>query len=98
MCDAFVSFLRNSDAAGKVINLGNPHEISILELANMVLEMTRSKSKITFTKGIGDDALRRCPQIGVADSVLRWKPYTPLNVGLQKTINWIKRFVDDQNH
>jgi UDP-glucuronate decarboxylase len=97
MCDAFVRFLGNTDAAGKVINLGNPHEITILELANMILEMTGSKSKITFTKGIGDDAIRRCPEIGFAGSVLGWKPYTPLGEGLQKTINWIKPFVNNQN-
>jgi nucleoside-diphosphate-sugar epimerase len=94
MCDVFMKFLTNERAVGKVINIGNPHEITILELANLILEITGSKSKITFTKGIGDDAHRRIPDIGLAEKIFCWKPRTTLREGIIRTVRWIKYFLD----
>lgn len=96
MCDVLMNFLSNDGAAGKVINVGNPHEITILELANIIVEMTGSKSKIIFTKGVGDDADRRSPDISLAENIFSWKPRTTLREGITRTIKWIKYFLDAQ--
>ena len=71
-CDAFVRILKNKETSGRVINIGNPFEISILEGAKIVLNITGSKSKIVFTKRGEDDPERRCPSIELARKMLGW--------------------------
>ncbi|MBL7131948.1 MAG: SDR family oxidoreductase [Candidatus Omnitrophica bacterium] len=72
------------------INLGNPQEISILELAKLVIKLTRSKSKVSFKPLPEDDPKVRCPDIGRAKKLLDWQPTTDLQKGLTKTIGWFK--------
>ena len=68
------------------INLGNPNEFTILELAKKVIEMTNSKSKIEFHPLPGDDPKQRKPDISLAQRKLNWNPSIQLNEGLSKTI------------
>jgi UDP-glucuronate decarboxylase len=73
------------------INLGNPHEVSILNVAEKILEMTKSKSKIVFESLPDDDPKRRCPDITKAREHLKWEPKVSLVDGLQKTIEYFQR-------
>ncbi len=70
------------------INLGNPGEFTIKELADKVIEMTNSKSKLVFHPLPEDDPARRRPNISKAKAILKWQPAVPLHKGLEKTISY----------
>ncbi|QDU94986.1 UDP-glucuronic acid decarboxylase family protein [Lignipirellula cremea] len=70
------------------VNIGNPKEFTIRELAEMVIELTGSKSKLVFAPLPADDPTRRRPDISLAKEHLGWEPETPLREGLLKTIDW----------
>jgi nucleoside-diphosphate-sugar epimerase len=72
------------------INLGNPREISIIDLANMVIERTGSSSRIVFRNLPTDDPKRRCPDISLAKEVLNWEPRVELEHGMDCLIEWYK--------
>jgi UDP-glucuronate decarboxylase len=72
------------------VNLGNPDEFTILELANLVIEMTGSRAKVVHKDLPEDDPTRRRPDISLAIEKLSWQPKTKLRDGLQKTIAWFK--------
>jgi UDP-glucuronate decarboxylase len=72
------------------VNLGNPDEFTILELAKLVTELTGSRSKIVHKDLPVDDPTRRRPDITLAKSKLGWKPQTPLRAGLEQTIDWFR--------
>jgi UDP-glucuronate decarboxylase len=73
------------------LNLGNPHEVSVLSIAEKIIRMTRSRSKIVFEKLPDDDPTRRCPDITKARAHLSWQPKVKLDAGLQKTIDYFVR-------
>lgn len=72
------------------INLGNNKEISVLELANLVLKINQSSNKITFTQAMDDDPQQRCPDLTLANSKLNWSPTISIEDGLSRTIDWFK--------
>lgn len=72
------------------INLGNPYEISILDFANKILELTRSKSRIAFKELPMDDPKVRRPEITKAKNLLGWEPKVSLDEGLKKTIPYFR--------
>lgn len=77
---------------GEVINLGNPCEFTILELANIIKQITNSNSEIVFSKPLPqDDPIKRKPDITKAKSLLDWEPKINLHEGLQGTINFFKQ-------
>ena len=78
-----------SDVTGP-INIGNPHEFTIRELAELVIEMTGTKSKIRFEPLPSDDPRQRQPDISMAKSTLKWEPKTQLPEGLTKTIAYFE--------
>ena len=96
-CGALIRILKNKDTSGKVINIGNPSELTILEAAKIVLDITGSKSKIVFTKRGEDDPERRCPSIELARKMLGWHPKTALIEGLKRTVSWVKYFLDNRD-
>ena len=73
------------------INIGNPVEFTMLELAEIVLELTSSKSKIVYKPLPSDDPLQRCPDITQAQNLLNWSPTVELREGLGRTIDWFQR-------
>ena len=73
------------------LNLGNPYEIKIIDLANLVLKLTDSKSKLKFLPLPENDPKRRCPDIKKAKSILNWQPKVSLEEGLRKTIEYFKK-------
>lgn len=76
--------------AGEVFNIGNPEEYSVLELANLVKELTGSDSKIEFLPPLEDDPHRRRPDITKIKTQIGWSPKTPLREGLKRTIDWFR--------
>jgi UDP-glucuronate decarboxylase len=76
-------------------NLGNPNEISILHLANIILDLTGSGSEIVFTPSLADDPKRRQPDITRAERNLNWQPKVSLREGLQRTIAYFEGFLSD---
>ena len=72
------------------VNLGNPHETTILEISEKILSMTKGKSKIIFKPLPSDDPERRCPDISIAKKVLNWEPKISIEHGLEKTIEYFK--------
>ena len=75
--------------SGEVFNIGNPQEITVNELAEKIIKLTNSNSKIKFKELPIDDPLKRKPDITKAQKLLDWQPKVGLEEGLQKTINWV---------
>jgi len=73
------------------MNIGNPHEIKILDLARTIIDVTDSTSEITFVDRPVDDPEVRCPDISMASKTLGWEPIVSLEEGLQRTIEWARK-------
>jgi UDP-glucuronate decarboxylase len=82
--------MMNQDHRGPV-NIGNPNETTVLHLAEMIRELTESKSALVFEHLPVDDPRRRCPDIKLAQKLLNWTPDIGLEEGLQRTINYFRR-------
>ncbi len=78
----------------EVFNIGNPNEITILQLAEKIIELTNSKSKIKFHKLPEDDPMQRKPDISKANNKLDWFPKVSLEDGLKKTIEWVENSIN----
>ena len=78
------------DDSAQPMNLGNPNECSILELAELVIKLTGSHSRIVFQPLPEDDPVRRWPDITRAQEQLGWEPTIPLSDGLARTVDWFK--------
>ncbi|MHA1293846.1 MAG: UDP-glucuronic acid decarboxylase family protein [Promethearchaeota archaeon] len=88
--EGLLKMVYKEEALGEVINLGNDKEYTIIELANIIKELTNSNSKIIFKPLPIDDPVRRCPVLDKAKELLNWEPKTSLEEGLKKTIAWFK--------
>ena len=75
---------------GEVFNLGNPEEHTIIDIGKKIINITNSKSEITFLPPLEDDPKRRCPDITKAKNVLQWEPKISLDEGLENTIQYFK--------
>ncbi len=82
--------MMNADGFIGPVNLGNPGEFTILELAEKVLKLTRSRSRIVHGVLPQDDPVRRCPDIRLAEAKLGWKPTVSLDEGLPPTIAYFR--------
>lgn len=89
LVDGLVKMMKAEDFNGPV-NLGNPQEFTIIELAKKILELTGSSSKIFHKPLPSDDPERRCPDISLAEEKLAWQPRVDLEKGLEKTIDYFK--------
>ena len=87
LIEGIVSMMESRDFAGPV-NLGNPVETSVKQLAEEIIELTGSSSKIIFKKLPQDDPKQRCPDISIAKNKLSWIPKINRNIGLKKTIKY----------
>lgn len=92
LIEAFVRMMDQDEIIGPV-NIGNPGEFTMLELAHAVLEQTGSKSKIVYQPLPGDDPKMRRPDITLAKKALGWEPKVNLFDGLQKTIEYFRTVV-----
>ena len=78
------------------VNIGNPDEFTIMQLAQLVLELTGSRSRLVRRPLPADDPTRRCPDISLARQRLQWTPTTQLREGLAATIQWFRGLDLDQ--
>ncbi len=90
MIEGLYSLATTKNISGEIINIGNPVEKTIIEIADIIKKLTNSKSEISF-KAIGaDDPKKRCPDITKAKKLLSWEPKVDLETGLKKTIEYFK--------
>ncbi len=90
LVDGLMRMMEHPNDPGPV-NLGNPDERTVRELAELVLEKTRSRSKLEFHPLPSDDPTRRCPDISKATQLLGWKPTVPLASGVERTIAYFRK-------
>jgi UDP-glucuronate decarboxylase len=95
LIEGFLRLMATPTQVTGPINLGNPEEFTILQLATMVIEMTGSRSKIVHHKKPEDDPRQRRPDIAAAKQVLDWSPHTPLKDGLKSTIGYFDGLLKD---
>ncbi|WP_016732438.1 NAD-dependent epimerase/dehydratase family protein [Saccharolobus islandicus] len=88
--EATLKMLFTKGLKGEVINIGSDKETRIIDLANMIITLTGSKSKIRYLPPRPDDPPRRAADISKAKRLLNWEPKTSLEEGLKKTIEWFK--------
>jgi UDP-glucuronate decarboxylase len=93
MVDAMVRLMNNAENHTGPMNLGNPVEMSMLSLAEKIIAMTGSSSRIEFKPLPADDPRQRQPDISLAKRVLGWQPTTVLEAGLEKTIRYFRGIV-----
>ncbi|MEK7472423.1 MAG: UDP-glucuronic acid decarboxylase family protein [Patescibacteria group bacterium] len=93
LVDGIKKAMFTNKTKGEIFNLGNPDEFAIKELAEIVIKLTNSKSKVVYSgKFRPDDPMQRCPDITKARKTLNWEPKVELKEGLQKTIKYYKSF------
>lgn len=93
MIEGWIAMMNCEDFIGPV-NLGNPNEFSIKRLAELVIEITQSKSEIVYKSLPEDDPIQRRPDISLAKEKLSWKPHVNLAEGLEKTVDYFRRVLE----
>ncbi len=95
LIEGFIRMMNADDTVSGPINLGNPNEFTIKELAETVIRLTGAKSKLINAPLPTDDPAQRQPDIRLAQEQLGWQPTIQLEAGLEKTINYFKPFAND---
>lgn len=90
MVEALIRLMETDDDVTGPVNLGNPHEVPVIELADRVLAMTGSAASVVFKPLPPDDPSRRRPNIDCARRLLRWEPRQPLEEGLAATVEYFR--------
>jgi UDP-glucuronate decarboxylase len=93
LIEAFIRLMATADEVTGPVNLGNPNEFTVLELAKLVIEVTESKSEIVFETLPSDDPRQRQPDISLAKKILGWEPKVKLRDGLEPTIEYFDRLL-----
>ncbi|MHC4594089.1 MAG: UDP-glucuronic acid decarboxylase family protein [Planctomycetota bacterium] len=88
LIDGLIKLMDSPDDLTGPVNLGAPEESTILDLAEKIIDLAGSKSKIVYEPLPNDDPVRRCPDISMAKEKLNWQPTVPLTEGLNKTIDY----------
>ncbi len=88
--DGLMKLMASPDGVTGPINIGNPNEITVRQLAERVTELTGTQTEITFEPLPSDDPTRRCPDITKARQILNWEPLTDLDTGLTSTIEYFR--------
>jgi UDP-glucuronate decarboxylase len=91
MINGFIKMMNSNKNITGPINLGNPEEMNMIDLAKNIISLTKSKSKLAFKDLPLDDPKRRKPDIEKAKKILKWKPKISLEEGLFKTINYFQK-------
>jgi UDP-glucuronate decarboxylase len=97
LIDGMIRLMATPDTITGPINIGNPTEFTIVQLASQVIEITGSRSKIVHRPKPQDDPRQRRPDISKAQEVLKWSPRTPLQDGLKTTIAYFEELLKDQD-
>jgi len=96
LIDGFLRLMAAADHVTGPVNLGNPYETSVAELAELILALTGSRSSITRRALPADDPVQRCPDITLASTLLAWQPTTPLADGLTRTIAYFDNLLSER--
>jgi UDP-glucuronate decarboxylase len=88
MIEGLIRMMNGPDDFVGPVNLGNPGEFTIRQLAEIIVEMVGSKSRLVYRPLPADDPTQRRPDISLAMKHLKWEPTVPLREGLRKTIDW----------
>jgi len=94
LVEGLVSLMASADDFTGPVNLGNPGEFTILQLAHKIIELTGSRSRIAHAPLPSDDPLQRRPDITLAQTRLNWRPAVALDEGLRRTIEYFARTLD----
>ncbi len=97
LIEAMIRLMATDPGCTGPVNAGNPEEVTVLELAEKIIELTASKSKIIYCELPQDDPSRRKPDIGLAKKSFNWEPSISLESGLEKTIAYYKRVCGAEN-
>jgi len=97
LIDGLIRLMQTADAITGPVNIGNPTEFTMLELASLVIEMTGSRSRIIHRPLPENDPRKRRPDISRAQELLSWGPTTPLKEGLVHTISYFENLLADEN-
>ena len=97
LIEALLAFMDAPPGIRSPMNLGNPEEFTILELAKLVIELTGSRSRAVFLPLPHDDPMQRCPNIDLARQQLGWKPRVTLREGLARTIAFFDRVLQREH-
>ncbi len=95
LIEGFIRIMATDDSVTGPINIGNPHEIPVRELAERVIRLTDSKSRIVLRPLPQDDPLQRCPDISLARSVLGWEPRVALDEGLSRAAAYFRQMLTE---
>lgn len=95
LVDALVRMMDSREGFTGPVNVGNPEEYTMLELAEAVLRLTRSRSRLVHKPLPADDPRQRRPDITVAQRELQWKPRVGLDEGLARTVDYFRRLIDE---
>lgn len=90
LVNGLISMMETDNKVSGPVNLGNPREMTVLELAELIIQKTGSNSKIIFDKLPEDDPVKRKPNIELAIKILQWEPAIPIEVGIDRTISYFK--------
>jgi len=96
LIEGFIRLMFSKDIDPGPYNLGNPKELTIIEFAKRIIDLTGSKSKIAYLEEPVDDPHYRCPDIEKAGNVLGWRPVVDLEFGLRKTIAYFEKLLSEQ--
>jgi UDP-glucuronate decarboxylase len=96
LIDGLVRLMATGDDVTGPINIGNPHEIPVRELAERIIRMTGSAARIVTHPLPADDPTQRCPDIGMARRLLGWQPGILLDDGLQRTVKYFQHLLSEQ--
>lgn len=97
MVRGIVALMDHDGGFAGPLNLGNPEEIRIGELASLVIDLTASSSRVEYRDRPEDDPLRRRPDISLAERTISWRPSTSLREGLKKTIDYFERLLSNNS-
>ena len=96
LVDGFIRLMATGDDVTGPVNMGNPHEIPVRELAERIIRLTGSDSTIEYRPLPADDPTQRCPDITLAKKLLGWQPTVALDDGLQRTIAYFARLLAER--
>ena len=92
LIEGLIKMMNNNSSTGPV-NLGNPEEIQIIEMAKEIIKLTNSKSLLKFMELPQDDPMQRKPDISLAKKIIGWEPKSKRKFGLLSTIDYMKKVI-----
>ncbi len=96
LVEGLVRLMESDDAVTGPVNLGNPHEITVRELAERIVALCGTHARLVHRPLPQDDPRQRCPDIGRARALLAWQPRVDLATGLARTVAWFRRHLQDE--